>query len=291
MRTCMIILLVAFIGACTVAATTDNTLSQTLAQKGIQKPTARVEDDGIHVTFEADVKNMEGQKLMNQVLTVFTQVKANHPSNRNATILIRFSDGQLMEVSGDPSDFSERMSESEFIGKANFMFLTRGPPNTPGPCLTEEGMNCLKNQDECPCEPGEACDLNESKADKWGCAMGYTPKNVHLMGSEYVCNQGYEWGTGGLDCKPTPSCGEGAFGFQGKCVCKEGYQDAAQGTCTKITGETQIPKLTTIALILGVLSTGGLAALLAVALAAIAAAVILKRGRGEKTPPKKSQPV
>jgi len=291
LKTNLIILLISIISICTAAATTDSSLSQKLAQNGVQKPTVTIEDSRVLVTFKAEVKNMEGQKLMNQVLTVFTQVKANHPSNRNATILIRFSDGQLMEVSGDPSDFSERMSESEFIGKANFRFLTRGPPNTPGPCLTEEGMNCLKDQDECPCKPGEVCDINDGKADKGGCAMGYPPKNAHLMGSEYVCNQGYEWDAEGLDCKPAPTCGEGAFGFQGKCVCKEGYQEAAGETCTKTAGETQTPKLTTIALIVGVLSTGGLAALLAVALAAIAAAVILKRGRGEKTPPKKSQPV
>ncbi len=171
--------------------------------------------------------------MLQTVGTILAAVAAELPSAQSCDIVQYFDDGQIMQVSGSPSDgaafMSQRLTAEEFMGSLVFRPLTRGPMLVPGQCEPGIGEDC-SNCAECPCYPNETCEPGNPQADERGCVAGAPPANAHLVGSEYVCNDGYEWNSDLSACVAAMQCPPNAFSFDGDCHCEPGYEWNAAGT-------------------------------------------------------------
>jgi hypothetical protein len=171
--------------------------------------------------------------VLQRIGTIFAAVAAEMPSTRTCIVVQHFDDGQIMEVSGIPADgvdfLGQRLTAQAFMAALEFRPLTRGPMLVPGACDPGGGENC-SNCAECSCYPGETCDPANPQANARGCVAAATPANAHLVGSEYVCNDGFEWNAALSACVPVTQCPPHAFSFDGGCHCEPGYEWDSDGT-------------------------------------------------------------
>lgn len=195
-----------------------------------------VTTSGSIVTVEYDQPLAEVNTVIDVLLkvgTIFSTVASEMPSTQGVVVIQYFDDGQIMEISGSPQDgvsfVSSQLSAEEFMDLLEFRPLTRGPLMVAGECQPSQGETC-KDNPECGCYPGETCDPTSPQANDRGCVPGAAPANSHLVGSEYVCNDGYEWSGDLSSCVPVKQCPPNAFAFQGECHCEPGYEWNAAGT-------------------------------------------------------------
>jgi len=195
-----------------------------------------VATSGSVVTVEYDQRVAEVNTVIDVLLkvgTILSTVAGEMPSAQGVVVIQYFDDGQIMEISGAPQDgaafVNQQLSAEEFMDRLTFRPLTRGPLMVPGECESAKGENCRDNL-ECGCYPGETCDPTSPQANERGCVPGAAPANTHLVGSEYVCNDGYEWSSDLSSCVPITQCPPNAFSFQGECHCEAGYEWNSAGT-------------------------------------------------------------
>jgi len=124
---------------------------------------------------------------------------------------------------------NQQLSAQEFMDVLEFQPLTRGPLLVPGECEPTSGETCA-DFPECGCYPGETCDPSDSRANERGCVPGPAPANAHMVGSEYVCDDGYQWNADLSACVPVQQCPPNAFVFDDDCHCEPGYEWNAGGT-------------------------------------------------------------
>lgn len=191
---------------------------------------------GSEVTVEYQQPAAEVNSVIDVLLkvgSILSTVSAEMPSAQSVVVVQYFDDGQIMEITGAPQDgvafMNKQTSAEEFMGALSFRPLTRGPIMVPGECEPGKGENC-ENCPECACYPGETCDPGNPQANERGCVPGAAPANSHLVGSEYVCNDGYEWNSDLSACVPVQQCPPHAFSFQGECHCEAGYEWNSSGT-------------------------------------------------------------
>jgi hypothetical protein len=204
-----------------------------------------VTTSGSVVTVEYEQPVAEVDTVIDVLLkvgTVFSTVAVEMPSARDVVVIQYFDDGQIMEITGAPQDgvafVNQQLSAEQFMDRLAFRPLTRGPLMVPGECEPTKGENCRDNP-ECGCYPGETCDPSSPQANEWGCVLGAAPANSHLVGSQYVCNDGYEWSSDLFSCVPVKQCPPNAFAFDGDCHCEAGYEWNATGTeCVPVQNTT-----------------------------------------------------
>ena len=157
-----------------------------------------------------------------------------------------FDVGLIMEIIGKPEDGkaflnNEISAEIFWLERLAFKPLTRGSPIVPGICEPDKGENC-ENCEGCVCYPNEVCAPANPQANKKGCVEKYAPPNAHLVGSEYVCDKGYEWSSDLTGCVPEKKCPQNAFKFQGDCYCDPGYESSSDSSeCVQVGGGSTIP--------------------------------------------------
>ena len=212
----------------------EATITNRLMTSGVA--VTSVTTSGSEVTVEYEQPLAEVNSVVTVLLkvgTILAVVSEEVPSAQMGVVVQYFDDGQIMQVSGAPSDgaafVSQQLSAQEFMDLLTFMPLTRGPIVVSGECETDKGEDC-SNCDDCPCYPDETCDPGNPQADEKGCVPGPAPANAHLVGSEYVCNDGYEWNGELTACVPMLQCPPNAFSFHGECHCEPGYEWNAEGT-------------------------------------------------------------
>jgi hypothetical protein len=116
-----------------------------------------------------------------------------------------FDDGQILEFTIQPKNalafLKGQMTEARFLTNARMTPLTRGFAIVPGICEPGKGLNC-KNCEACICYPNEACRPADPRANQRGCVVLSVPSNAHVvgLGSEYVCNDGYQWNKALTEC-------------------------------------------------------------------------------------------
>jgi len=195
-----------------------------------------VATSGAVVTVEYDQPVAEVNTVIDVLLkigTILSTVAGEVPSAQGVVVIQYFDDGQIMEISGAPQDgvafVNQQLSAEEFMDRLAFRPLTRGPLMVSGECEPSKGETC-EDSPECGCYPGETCDPTSPEANERGCVPGAAPANSHLVGSEYVCDDGYEWSSDLLSCVPVKTCPPNAFAFDGECHCEAGYEWNSAGT-------------------------------------------------------------
>ncbi len=197
-------------------------------------------NDKVSVTYRQNVAEFDSlAEMLTRIADILVIVTQELSGNYQVTIRQHFDDGQIMEVSipaiNGSAFLNNRISSDAFLEKLNFHPLTRGPMIVAGKCEPNQGNNC-SNCEACACYPGEICDPNNPAANERGCVVQHIPANAHLDGSEYVCNDGYEWNGALTDCIPEIVCPPHAFKFQGECECEAGYDwNEDKTACFKVT--------------------------------------------------------
>jgi len=237
MRPCLLVLvaLLCFVSSGVVSAEGEEAaITNGLIASGIA--VTSVSTSGSVVTVEYDQPVAEVNTVIDVLLkvgTILSTVAGEMPSTQNAVVIQYFDDGQIMEISGAPQDgvafLNQQLTAEQFMDKLVFRPLTRGPIMVHGECEPTSGENCSDNP-ECGCYPGETCDPTSPQANERGCVPGSAPANAHLVGAEYVCNDGYEWNADLTACVPVTKCPPHAFTFAGECHCEDGYEWNAAGT-------------------------------------------------------------
>ena len=209
-------------------------ITNRLITSGVAVTSVSTSGSQVTVEYEQPVAEMDSiVMVLQKVGTVFSVVSEEIPSAQTVAVVQYFDDGQIMRIAGAPQDGvafqSEQMSAEDFMDSLVFLAVTRGPIIVPGECETGAGEDC-SNCDECPCYPDETCDPGNPQADERGCVPGAVPANSHLVGSQYACNDGYEWNADLSACVAVLQCPPNAFSFQGECHCEAGYEWNAAGT-------------------------------------------------------------
>ncbi|MBN1857358.1 MAG: hypothetical protein JW846_10465 [Dehalococcoidia bacterium] len=212
----------------------EATITNRLITSGVAVTSVSTSGSKVTVQYEQAVAEMDSVvTVLQKVGTILSVVAEEMPSASTVVVVQYFDDGQIMQVSGVPSDgaafMSQQLSAQEFMDLLTFTPLTRGPIVVSGECETGAGEDC-SNCDDCPCYPNETCDPGNPQANERGCVPGAAPANSHLVGSQYVCNPGYEWNQDLSACVPVTQCPPHAFAFQGECHCESGYEWNSAGT-------------------------------------------------------------
>jgi hypothetical protein len=206
----------------------EKTIDDQLSLYGLEEPKVSLSGNEVLVEYKQPVSelgslNDEFKKIAKILTTVSDELSPAYL----VKIRQHFDDGQIMEVVGKPEDgkafLNNQISEETFSERLEFKPLTRGPPIIPGMCEPDKGENC-ENCEECVCYPNEFCDPTNPKANKKGCVVKYIPPNSHLVGSEYVCDEGYEWNSDLTECVTEKKCPPNSFKFQGECYCMHDYK-------------------------------------------------------------------
>jgi hypothetical protein len=223
----LIIVFSAIIGVGIVDAQ-EKTIEDQLSLYGLEEPKVSLSENEVIVEYKQPVSelgslNDEFKKIAKILTTVSDELSLAYL----VKIRQHFDDGQIMELAGKPEDgkafLNNQISAETFSERLEFKPLTRGPAIVPGMCEPDKGENC-ENCVECVCYPNEFCDPSNPEADKKGCVVKYSPPNSHLVGSEYVCDEGYEWNSDLTECFPEKKCPQNSFKFQGECYCMHGYE-------------------------------------------------------------------
>jgi len=216
------------------AAGEEIAVADALAAEGIAVRNVVLKTAEVTVEYDQPASEVNSVlDVLSNVGTILSTVDSEVPSADVATIVQYFDDGQIMQIAGSPPDGTAfttgRLSAEEFMSVLRFQALTRGPMMVPGTCEPGKGETC-EDYPECGCYPGETCDPTNPQADERGCVSGSAPANAHVVGSQYVCDEGYAWNDDLSDCVPVAECPDSAFFFDGDCHCEPGYEWNAAGT-------------------------------------------------------------
>ena len=216
-----------------IALAGEESLENRLSAYGLAEVSVSLSGNEVTVAYTQPVSEASSlSEQLAKIATILSFVSEEVPEAVLARVEQHFDDGQIMEISGKPSDgvafLNRQISEDDFMGNLEFTPLTRGPLIMPGECEPDLGENC-ENCPECGCYPNERCDPADPQANERGCVELSTPENAHLEGSEYVCNEGYEWNSDLISCVPKLECPPNAFKFQGECYCNSGYEWDTEG--------------------------------------------------------------
>ena len=219
----------------------EATIANRLMTSGVAVTSVSTSGSQVTVEYEQPVAEVNSVvDVLRKVGTILSVVSEEMPAAQTVVVVQYFDDGQIMEITGAPQDgpafVNQQTSAQDFMDSLVFRPLTRGPMVVPGECETDKGEDC-SNCAECPCYPNETCDPGNPQANERGCVPGATPANSHLVGSEYVCDDGYEWNGDVSACVPVQQCAPHAFSFQGECHCEQGYEWNSAGTeCVPVQG-------------------------------------------------------
>ena len=181
----------------TFAGGTVQAVSQALSSYGLDKVDVSFSENKTLVKYLqplAEFKTLDEEAIRIAEITQIISSKLS--TEKNVCIHQYFDDGQIIEFTIEPKDarrfLNGQLTTEVFLDKVEMKPLTRGSPIVPGRCEPDKGMNC-KNYEACTCYPNEVCAPENPQANEKGCVEKYAPSNAHLVGSEYVCNKGYEW--------------------------------------------------------------------------------------------------
>jgi hypothetical protein len=194
-------------------------LEAALARAGLVDAKVTRVEGSLAVTCRYADRTLDEPRLRKALVAGMQAITASEREVRAAAINVIFSDGHVMQVSGDPALFREGMSEAGLLRTARVRFLTRGPAVTPGPCA--RGMSCKETPERCPCLPGSLCEPKDKSADPSGCVVVRATRNAEVVGQRSVCKPGHTWDEKGHDCVPIPECGAG-LEHAGGCLCPPG---------------------------------------------------------------------
>ena len=223
----LIIAFAAIIGVGIVDAQ-EKTIEEQLSLYGLEEPKVSILENYVIIEYKQSVSEFgplnEEFKKIAKILTIVSD-------ELSPTYLVKirqyFDNGQIVELVGKPEDgkafLNNQISEETFSERLRFKPLTRGPAIVPGMCEPDKGENC-EDYEECVCYPNEFCDPTHPKANDKGCVVKYIPPNSHLVGSEFVCDEGYEWNSDLTECVPEKKCPPNSFKFQGECYCMHDYE-------------------------------------------------------------------
>ena len=234
----------ALIGSTGLVSAGEESLESRLSGYGLAEVSVSLSGNEVTVSYTQRVSEMSSvSDQLAKIAIILSYVAEELPGVVQVRVEQHFDDGQIMEISGSPADgrafLNGQLSEEDFMYSLEFNPLTRGPLIMPGECEPGRGENC-ENCPECGCYPNERCEPANPQANEQGCVVVSVPANAHLEGSQYVCNDGYEWNQELTGCVPEKRCPPNAFKFQGECYCNPGYQwDAAGETCVPIE-ETEV---------------------------------------------------
>ncbi|MDD5509252.1 MAG: hypothetical protein PHI12_00315 [Dehalococcoidales bacterium] len=222
------------IGSAAIVLAGEESLESRLSGYGLTGLSVSLSGNEVIIAYNQPVSEMGSiSDQLVKIATILTFVSEELPGVVLARVRQHFDDGQIMEISAIPTDgvafISSHLSEDDFMDRLEFNPLTRGPLIVIGECEPNRGENC-GNCAECGCYPNEQCDPTSAKANAQGCVEISSPPNAHLEGSQYVCNDGYEWNADLSGCVPKLECPSHAFKFQGECYCDPGYEWNSSGT-------------------------------------------------------------
>ena len=223
----LIIVISAIIGVGIVNAQ-EKTIEDHLSLYGLEEPKVSLSENEVIVEYKQPVSELGS---LNEEFKKIAKILTSVSDELSPTYLVRirqyFDDGQIMEIVGKPEDgkafLNNQISEETFLERLDFKPLTRGPSIVQGICEPDIDENC-ENCEECVCYLNEFCDPANPKANKKGCVVKYIPPNSYLVGSEYICDEGYEWNSDLTECVPEMKCPKNSFKFQGECYCMHGYE-------------------------------------------------------------------
>jgi hypothetical protein len=182
----------------------EQAVSQALSSYGLNKIDVSFSENSILVKYIqplAEFKTLDEEAI--RVAEITRIVSSRLSTEKNVCIHQHFDDGQVIELTIEPKDarrfLNGQLTTEAFLDKAEMKPLTRGSPIVPGRCEPEKGKSC-KNYEACTCYPNEVCAPENPQANEKGCVEKYAPSNAHLLGSEYVCNKGYEWNSELTEC-------------------------------------------------------------------------------------------
>lgn len=178
--------------------------SQALSSYGLEKVEVSLLENCVLISYLQRISEFNTLDEVAVRIAEITQTVSNRlPAQKNVCIHQHFDDGQILQITIAPEDargvLNGQLPTETFLDKVEMKPLTRGAPIVPGRCEPDKGMNC-NNSEACTCYPNEVCAPNDPRANSKGCVEKHTPSNAHLVGSEYVCNKGYEWDTDLTGC-------------------------------------------------------------------------------------------
>lgn len=182
----------------------EQVVSRALSSYGLDKVEVFFLDDVVFVRYLQQVSefNTLGEEAV-RLAEIAQKVNRHLPSEKNVRIHQVFNDGQIMELIVAPKDalglLNGRLTTEHFLNKARMKPLTRGFAIVPDICEPNKGKNC-QNCEACTCYPNEVCTPTDPRSNKRGCVTRYKPLNAHFVGSEYVCNEGYQWNSDLTEC-------------------------------------------------------------------------------------------
>jgi len=212
-----------------------NTMRDLLISYGVIEPEIALSGNEISISYKRQIsETADLREELGKIATILTVVSDQFSNECTVKIRQVFDNGQLIGITARSSDgkafLNGHISEEQFwLERLQFKSITRGPPIVPGICDPNSGNNC-RNCEACACYPNEFCAPDNPQANKRGCVDRYAPANAHLIGSEYVCNDGYDWNADLTGCVPEKICPPNAFKFQEVCYCNPGYEPSADGS-------------------------------------------------------------
>ena len=219
------------IGVGTVNAQEEDTIENALSSYGLEAPEVSISGNEVLIEYKRPLSEFSTLDEECVEIANILAIVSDELSNALVKIQQHYDNGDIMEITGKAEDgkafLNDQISVETFSVRLEFKLLTRGPI-VPGTCEPDKGENC-ENCEECACYPNEICDPDNPEANERGCVAQYAPNNSHLVGSEYVCDEGYEWNSNMTGCVPEKICPANAFEFQGECHCNPGYQWDSEG--------------------------------------------------------------
>jgi len=185
----------------------EQAVSRALSSYGLDKVEVSFLENTVFVRYLQQISEFSTLDEEAVRLAEIAQIVNRHQSiEKNVRIHQVFNDGQIMELTVAPKDalglLNGRLTTERFLNKARMKPLTRGFAIVPGICEPNKGKNC-ENCEACTCYPNEVCTPTAPRANKRGCVAQYAPLNAHPVGSEYVCNDGYQWNSELTECVQT----------------------------------------------------------------------------------------
>lgn len=185
----------------------EQAVSRLLSSYGLDKVEVSFLENSVFVRYLQQISEFSTLDEEAVRLAEIAQIVNRHLSTeKNVRIHQVFNDGQIMELIVSQKDAlglqNGRLTTEHFLEKAGMRPLTRGFAIVPGICEPNKGDTC-ENCEACACYPNEVCTPADPRANKRGCAAQYVPLNAHPVGSEYVCNDGYQWHSDRTECVQT----------------------------------------------------------------------------------------
>lgn len=189
-----------------LASAQEDVIKNALSANGISSPSVSIAGSEVTIAYNQSISAFGTfDAELAKVAGILKAVSDNMPSATSVIIEQHFDDGQIMVIVGKPADgvafLSGQINAEAFLAKLDFKPLTRGPPIMEGICEPSKGDTC-QIAPECMCYPNEACQPGDQGANLKGCVAQQVPANAHLVGTEYVCNDGYEWNSKLTGCVP-----------------------------------------------------------------------------------------